>query len=208
MSIGGPTLGRAGSSEPVLVWRFESPRLVLSSASVGGGLGIRHWVINAEVDKDYARTDLAEHIAELAADLGLVGDGVGLLTAARVGRFATAAEDGASVVATVGVSTPTWASAPPTSATTDVGTINIVADVPVRCAPEMMVNLVMTITEAKSQALLAGGVDGTGTASDAVVIMCPVAGTEERFGGPRSYWGQRIARIVHQAVESRVGGGS
>ena len=199
-----PGLERASTGEPVLVWRHASPVRVLSSASVGGGLGSASWVVNVEVDDSYRRVDLAAHIGEIAADLGLVGDGVGLLTAARVERFGQAAEAGVDVHATVGLSVPTWAAGPPEPAPVAPGTVNIVVDMPVACTDAALVNLVMTVTEAKTQALVEAGVPGTGTASDAVVVTCPVDGDPEVFGGPRSRWGQQVARCVHTAVSSRI----
>jgi adenosylcobinamide amidohydrolase len=40
-------------------------------------------VLNVQVPGSYSRMDPAVHLAELAAGLGLEGEGVGLLTAAR-----------------------------------------------------------------------------------------------------------------------------
>jgi adenosylcobinamide amidohydrolase len=81
-----------------------------------------------------------------------------------------------------------------------VGTINIMAVLPVAMTDAALVNAVMTMTEAKTQALVEAGVAGTGTASDAVCVVVPAAGEEELFGGPRSVWGSRLARAVHAAV--------
>jgi adenosylcobinamide amidohydrolase len=190
-----------GRARPALVWRFEHPMLVLSSAPSGGGLGERSWVVNAEVPLDYARVDLGAHCDEIARELGCDGDGVGMLTATDVRRFRVAADNGVRVVATVGLSKPTWA------ASSDAGhgrwapgTINLVAWLPVRLSPAALVNAVITATEAKTQALVEAGVPGTGTASDAVCIVCPTDGDEAPFGGPRSVWGSRLARVAHDAV--------
>ncbi len=68
----------------LLVWRFPEPRLAVSSAPLGGGIGRRHWVINAQVPHSYARLDPEAHLVELAAGLGLEGPGVGMLTAVDV----------------------------------------------------------------------------------------------------------------------------
>jgi adenosylcobinamide amidohydrolase len=62
-----------------------------------------------------------------------------------------------------------------------------------------LVNALSTATEAKAQALFDAGIKGTGTASDAVAVCCPTGGGE-RYGGPRSAWGSRLARAVHAAV--------
>jgi adenosylcobinamide amidohydrolase len=175
--------------------------LCASSAPVGGGLGPRSWALNAEVADDYERLDVDEHVGEIAAALHLQGEGVGMLTAARVARHRSALEEGVDVDATVGLSHPTWAaSEDDATARWQPGTINVVVSVPVRLSDAAMLNVVMTATEAKTQALWHAGIDATGTASDALTVLCPLTGDPERFGGPRSTWGARVARAVHRAV--------
>lgn len=195
-----------GEDRPVLVWRFDEPRLVVSSAPVGGGIGLRHWILDVEVPMDYARLDLHAHIAELAVTFGCRGEGVGLLTATSVARWTSAADGHVTAAATVGISKPTWAAGPDGShGSWRPGTINVVAHVPARLSPAALINAVMTATEAKTQALIEAGVPGTGTASDAVCITCPPAGVAESFAGPRSSWGGRLARAVHAAVAAGIG---
>jgi adenosylcobinamide hydrolase len=92
------------------------------------------------------------------------------------------------------------ADAAPTGAAGFGGTVNIVAVLGRRLSPAALVNAVMTVTEAKSQALWEAGFPGTGTASDAVAVLCPAAGPAEAFAGPRSVWGSRLARAAHGAV--------
>src|SRR5690606_25652366 len=79
------------------------------------------------------------------------------------------------------------------------GTVNIVAILPVAMTDAALVNAVMTMTEAKTQALLEAGYPCTGTASDAVCLAVPDSGPQEVFCGPRSEWGSRLARAVHTA---------
>ncbi|WP_298887450.1 adenosylcobinamide amidohydrolase [uncultured Serinicoccus sp.] len=93
-----------------------------------------------------------------------------------------------------------------------LGTINVVVALPVALSPSALVQAVGTVTEAKAQVLVQAGVPGTGTASDAVVVLCPdvlavpevsaatLGGPVEAFAGVRSVWGQRVARAVHAAV--------
>jgi adenosylcobinamide hydrolase len=121
-----------------------------------------------------------------------------MLTAAEVRRYVTAADEGVRCAATVGLSHPVFAAAPSEEAG-PVGTINTFCWVPEPLRDAALVNLVVTATEAKTQALTELGVPGTGTASDAIVIACP-DGTGARFGGPRSLWGARLARAVHAAT--------
>jgi adenosylcobinamide amidohydrolase len=196
--------GQAGA--PALCWRFDPARRAISTAAVGGGLGLRHWVLNAQVPRDYARTDVDRHVKALARAAGCHGEGVGLLTAARVEDFTYAADDGVVAYATVGIESPTWAAAAcDEAAPARVGTINIVVCVPTPLHDAAMVNAVATVTEAKVQALMDVGVPGTGTATDAVCVLTPgaawgAASDAEPFAGPRSPVGAALARAVHQAV--------
>jgi adenosylcobinamide hydrolase len=188
-----------------LVWRLETPLRCASTATIGGGIGPRQWVVNAQVPRDYARRDVAAHVAEVAEVLGLSGPGVGMLTAAEVAEVAVAEEAGVQVEATVGLELPVFAAAPAkeeAAAAGAPGTVNVVAFLPVRHTDGALANLLCTVTEAKVQALLDGGVAGTGTASDAVTVLCPTSGTTERFGGPRSEFGSRVARAVYAALRS------
>ena len=186
---------------PVLVWQLGAPVRTLATTVLGGGLGERTWLVNAEVTLDYHHDDPAAHAAEIADDLGLApGSGVGFLTAARVLDVASGADGGATCDATVGVSTPTWAAAADGEwSRWQPGTINLVCWVPAPMGDAALANLLVTATEAKAQALLEAGVPGTGTASDAIAVCCPHGGTEA-YGGPRSPWGARLARAVHGAV--------
>jgi adenosylcobinamide hydrolase len=163
-----------GDDRPALVWRFPEPRVVASTATVGGGLGQRDWIVNAQVP---------------------------LLTAAGLDVRGLVEEAGVVASATVGVSKPTWAAdADDAVSPWTPGTINVVVELPVRLTDAAMLNAIVTATEAKAQALFERGVPGTGTASDAVCVSCPVEGPEEPFAGPRSTWGARLGRAVHAAV--------
>ncbi|MBD3144556.1 adenosylcobinamide amidohydrolase [Microbispora bryophytorum] len=239
-----------------LLWRFGPGWRMISSAMLGGGIGPREWVLNAQVAAGYSRMDPVEHMEAL----GPGGPGVGMMTAALVERYAVAADGGAEAVATVGLGVPTWAAAPegvpdpglpaaPESGREAAGpaasgsarevvgagdagvgeagvgeagvrevgvcetggrvprpgTINILVAVPVAFSDPALVNAVMTVTEAKTQALLEAGFSCTGTASDAVCVAVRDDGPAEAFGGPRSVWGARIARAVHRAVLDGAG---
>lgn len=208
--------GAVAGALACLVWRFDAPRRALSSAAVGGGLGLRGWVLNAQVEHDYARTDLGAHVGALARALGCAsggtglgaaasrtaGLGVGLLTAASVRAVHPAHDDGVTVHATVGISQPLWAAAPHAAPTTAVGTINLVIQMPVTLRASALAGALITATEAKTQALFEAGVPGTGTATDAVCVLCPPGLRGERFAGPRAPWGARLARAVHAAVSA------
>jgi adenosylcobinamide amidohydrolase len=190
-------------SPRLLAWRLPAPRLALSSAPVNGGLSQVNWVLNAQVPSDYARTDLVAHVVDLAALHTLTGPGCGLLTAAHVADWRRGADGGVVADATIGVTRPTWAAdADDAISPWHAGTINIVIQLPVRLREAALVGAVSTATEAKAQALFEAGIPGTGTASDALCVLCPTDGPTEAFAGPRSAWGARLARAVHAAVHA------
>ncbi|MFI8369814.1 adenosylcobinamide amidohydrolase [Streptomyces sp. NPDC085466] len=214
MTTGAPT--RSTAPEPLerdedgqrlgaLLWRPGPGWRAVSSAVLGGGIGPRSWVLNAQVAHGYTRTDPDAHLADLARRAGLHGPGVGLMTAAEVTRPGAASDGGVDAVATAGIEVRGWAAAPGPAVPGPQapGTINIVAFVPAPLTDAALVNAVATATEAKVQALLDAGHDCSGTPTDAVCVLAPEpppGGPAEPFAGPRSLWGARLARAVHAAV--------
>ena len=189
---------------PVYVWRSASPWLAVSSGVLGGGIGERHWVVNATVPPGYDRLDPDRHLAGIAAALGLAGDGIGLLTAVDVHEVVHREDGGVRVAVTTGIGAhPTWA-AGPAAVPEPAGTINAICLLPVRLTEAALVNAVATVAEAKAQALFEAGVPGTGTPTDSVVVLCPPSGPAEPFGGPRSVVGGALARAVHGAIRARL----
>jgi adenosylcobinamide hydrolase len=198
-----PTLHDGRDGRPLLAWRLDPPRPAVASTVLGGGIGTRHWIVNAQVSPGYSGPDHEAHLHQRAREAGLAGPGVGFLTAAPVRAYTRGASGDVHVVATVGLGHPTWAAAPGASPSCPpVGTINIVAFLPAALTDAAFVNAVMTVTEAKTQALLECAVTGTGTASDAVCVVGTSEGPPEPFGGPRSAVGTHLARAVHAAVRA------
>ena len=201
MAIEIRTRREAGGDLPILLWRLPAPLRAIASAPHGGGIGVRRWVVNAQVPPSYARRDPDHHLGKLGVSLGLRGRGVGMLTAADVRRYTTAGEHGIEVTTTVGLGHALLAAAPHDPRPVPLaGTINVIAFLPERLSDAALVNAIATSTEAKSQALSDLGLDATGTATDAICILCPDEGRPHDFGGPRSPWGSRLARAVHQSV--------
>ncbi|WP_399131989.1 adenosylcobinamide amidohydrolase [Streptomyces sp. ITFR-16] len=187
-----------------LVWRLGAGWRVCSSAVLGGGIGPRAWILNAQVPGGYPRMDPDRHLAEIAAAARLTGPGAGLMTAADVTAYTVAADEGVTATATCGLGVRGWAAAPAegTGGRPEPGTVNIVVTLPVPLSDAALVNAVATATEAKVQALLDAGLDCSGTPTDSVCIAAPApdTGPGEPFAGPRSVWGARLARAVHAAV--------
>ncbi|MFI2118830.1 adenosylcobinamide amidohydrolase [Streptomyces rubiginosohelvolus] len=188
-----------------LVWRLGPGVRVCSSAVLGGGIGPRAWILNAQVPGGYPRLDPDRHLAEIAAAEGLTGPGAGLMTAADVAAYTTARDGGVTATVTAGLGVRGWAAAAPDgdrAPSFRPGTVNIVVTLPAALSDAALVNAVATATEAKVQALLDAGLDCSGTPTDAVCVAAPEPGPDggEPFAGPRSTWGARIARAVHTAV--------
>jgi adenosylcobinamide hydrolase len=191
------------------IWRLDGPMLAISSAPLGGGLGWREWVLNAQVPDNYNCDDPQSHLRTLTSEAGLAGPGVGMMTAVDVRKVSVVRQENIYVGATVGVAGPQWAAVDETSFGSRspehpaaVGTINMVIVLPERLSDGALVNAVGTATEAKTQALWDAGIGGTGTATDALCILCPIEGAPHPYGGPRSTWGSRLARVVRRAVLS------
>jgi adenosylcobinamide hydrolase len=189
-----------GLDVPLLLWRFPEPLLAASSAVLGGGVGPREWLINASVAMSYARPDPDAHLAALATGLGLTGPGIGLLTGVDVADAVHVRDGGVQVYATVGLGAPIQAASAESGFDHRPGTVNIVVWVPQRLADGALINTIATATEAKAQALAELGLAATGTATDAVCVLCPLDGPPAAYGGPRSAWGAPLARSVHRAV--------
>src|SRR5215469_2814172 len=83
-----------GKRLAMALWRPGPGWTMISSGILGGGIGPREWVLNAQVPGLYSRTDPAAHLTEIAARAGLAGPGVGLLTAAQVTDLVTADDEG------------------------------------------------------------------------------------------------------------------
>ncbi|MFD7863104.1 adenosylcobinamide amidohydrolase [Streptomyces sp. NPDC059783] len=187
-----------------LVWRLGPGWRVCSSAVLGGGIGPRSWILNAQVPGGYPRMDPDRHLAEIAAAEGLAGPGAGLMTAADVTAYTRRTDEAVTATATCGLGVRGWAAAPAEGEPGPhlPGTVNIVVTVPVALSDAALVNAVATATEAKVQALLDAGLDCSGTPTDSVCVAAPApdGGGGEPFAGPRSRWGARLARAVHAAV--------
>ncbi|WP_432074962.1 adenosylcobinamide amidohydrolase [Streptomyces wuyuanensis] len=199
------TRAEDGARLPALVWAAGPGWRMISNAVLGGGIGERAWVVNAQVAHGYRRKDPDRHLARLAGAFGMRGPGVGLMTAADVSRHGHAYEGGVEAVATVGIAVRCWAAAPDEGsvALAAPGTINIIVALPVSLTDAALVNAVATATEAKVQALVEAGYDCSGTPTDAVCVAARVPRRGEEvhpFAGPRSLWGARLARAVHRAV--------
>jgi adenosylcobinamide amidohydrolase len=186
---------------------------VLSSAVVGGGLAQARAIVNVHVPKGFREGDCRSTLTEFTQGRGIPPPYVGLLTAAFTEKAQVVTEQGGDVtalaVATVGLSNPV--SAGITEAQRwQPSTINAILVVDATLDVAALVNLVVTVTEAKALALAEAGVrslDGqaaSGTSTDAVVVAATGRGARHAFGGPASALGAVAARAMRRALVAGI----
>ena len=222
-----PGVDVAIDAEGVVV-KAATPLAVVSSALVGGGMGVVDAVVNVHVPKGFACVDAVATVEAFARRRGVASPYVGLLTAALTERAETAlAHRGpltAMAIATVGLSNRITAGVSPPAAggvwgSGDVGppssivapsTINTIVIVEGDAEPAALVNALMTVSQVKTLALVEAGVKAaeghlaTGTSTDAVVVAATQRGARQRFGGPISDFGWVVAQAAGVALRRGI----
>ena len=179
--------------------------LAISSAPLGGGLGLRQWVLNVQVPHAYDGTEPGSHLAALAAEAGVLGLGVGMMTAVDVRVASTAHHDGIVVDATVGVSGARCGPPPrpfgsgrclrswhhqhrggPPGAIERRG--------PRQCDRHRH--------RSQGPGLVGCRDRRHGNRHRRAVRALPAPWDVHAYGGPRSLWGGRLARVVYRAVRA------
>lgn len=198
------------ADDAAIIVRSEAPLATLTSAVVGGGFGHVHALINRHVSKGYDSDDPARELCVFAAERGITGAFVGLLTAVwmRKARTLTLGAGDLAVCAliTAGVSNACVAGLSQPQRV-EPGTINIMVFIDGKLSPGAMVNAVKTISEAEVSVLHARGIKtaegypATGTSTDAIVVACTERGTELPYAGPLAPVGFLIARCVRACLE-------
>lgn len=206
-------LGLARSERVIHLWS-ENPLHVVSSAVVGADLTRARHVLNMRVDNEYSSLAPWVDLTAMARELGIREPFVGLMTAARLERAGVVVERDAQVAAaafaSVGISRPVAAGVTEVVQTTAPGTINIILALDANLSVAAAVNAVITVTEAKTLALVEAGVraphggPASGTATDAVVVASTGRGPLVEFTGPVAPAGALIARTVRQAVQQAL----
>lgn len=206
---------------------LEKRLKVLSSASCHGGLVRARYIMNHQVQANPVATpaipskrkwtDPAKYLKQVAGELGVFGEAVGLMTAVPMKQLVTLREEADSLwvegFITVGVTNAVRAGDPVIPAEPDrrtkPGTINIILVTNARLADSAMVGAVQVLTESKAAVLLTAGVPSwtgrrgaTGTGTDAVVIACGAGpdGPPLRYSGTHTKVGELIGRLVMRGV--------
>jgi adenosylcobinamide hydrolase len=195
--------------------RSERLLFVLSSAVVGGGFYRARDIVNMHVDDMPHGTSPEDELAAYAARLGIDAPFVGVMTAAKTQYAQVAADsrDGLTVAVVVSVGLSNTTSAGVSDPVVDVsgtgspGTINTIVLVDGQLTPAALVNVVITVTEAKTMVLsewqvrTADGEAASGTSTDSVVVAATGRGPALSYAGPATTVGWLAARTTRQAIE-------
>ncbi len=200
---------------------LNSDRWVLSSAVLNGGLIRARHIVNMKVPKNPSgeKTKFDSPDVSLTAysqHLQLTGTVVGLMTAASMTSFrqVTRTEQGVAVTAlvTAGISNAKRAGEPAEWRTVNdnapnTGTINIIILTNAGLTPAAMVEAVITVTEAKTVALVnlgiadpAGRKPATGTGTDAIAVAGGLGPPEIRYCGKHVLFGEMLGTTTIQAL--------
>jgi alpha-ribazole phosphatase CobZ len=202
---------------PVLTVHLPQEMKVLATTVRNGGYSRTDSVMMVQVPITYNRDDPETHLEEIVQELRLPESTVGFMTAADMKRVVSSVREeynGARVtcIATAGVKNAVMAGelipdsvkallndiSPPKP-----GTINIIVVLDEPLHDIGMANALLTITEAKTAAMMDTFCKGTGTTSDAVAVCCPV-GEGSKYAGTASDVGIAMARAVRKAVAEAI----
>jgi adenosylcobinamide hydrolase len=198
---------------PALIITSQRPLLALSSALQGGGLLQTRQILNLHVDKDYNHPDPAQDLVEQGTRFGLEPGFIGLLTAVYVEKacLSTQQDENITVCAVVTAGLGNTSAAGLTLPFSyRAGTINTIVLVDANLSPAALVNMVMIVSEAKSDVLrrldkrTAAGEIATGTSSDALVIAATGRGILLPYAGPVTQVGWLAAHAVRQALQDAL----
>lgn len=209
-----------GRYEATAVIRFTERMEVLSNAPINGGRALTDTVFIMQVPHEYAGDYMADLRAKMA-QYGLPDDSVGFMTAAEVRYVFSEAEEAFEggetyVAATAGVTNcveagealDRWEERKERSGRIYerliAGTINVVAVSSVPLDDAGKVNLMIPLVEAKTLAMRDLGYTETGTTSDAMAVVAPVAEPKVQFAGTGTPLGMSVARCVRRSVAECV----
>ncbi len=207
----------------ILVINSTTPLKILSSAIFNGGLKYANAVLNIQVpeglgsDKNDVHWSPEGFLDEQVQMLNLEKDKtVALMTAAKMQNLAIFHEKCGEIVLTLfvtaGKTVAVTAGEPAASKNGPrIGTINMILLVDGNLTEGCMVEIIKTMTEAKTVALREldlrsqfSGDLATGTLTDSVLVGCTNRGELIQFAGTFTLLGELIGKCVRHAVKSAL----
>jgi len=196
-----------------LVITSEFPLKVLSSAVLNGGLTTARSIVNYHVPKSFKNLIPAAYLERISSRLALPGPTVGLMTAVKMNSLSIQREEDGKVVSMITAGTEPAAAAGDKTRPKGArrGTINTILIIEGSLNDGAMVEVVKTVTEAKSLALRDldlrskfSGEVASGTITDAVCVACTQRGKSWSYAGTGTEIGQAIGRAVRKGVEDSI----
>jgi adenosylcobinamide hydrolase len=197
-------------SDEAIVIRSNKQLKILSSAPVNGGLFRSNTIVNLKVGKNF-NMDPEEYF-RLRSESLKCNEAVCLMTAADVTKSVILQDSQGVQMATI----VTAGTSNSTSISDGLhngkgGTINIIVLVDKNVSEGCMVNMAVSITEAKCKALASldlrskfSGELATGTSSDAVLVACLEKSAPLRYAGSATVLGYMIGKNVEEAVRRAI----
>lgn len=210
-----------------LVLRFPKPRLAISSAVLGGGIGKIDVVINHQVDRDSQgslRTthqkrknfeDPRRYLRRVMQQLTGRKTGMGMMTAVDLRHVLLKRVQCGSLWVegffTVGIANAVCAGEPSLKEPDAryggrAGTINMILVTNASLPPSAMVGAIGVATESKTSVMLEHAVESwtgqkgaTGTGTDALVFVAG-SGPKLPYGGTHTKIGELIGRVVRVGI--------
>ncbi len=163
-----------------------------ASTGISGGIRSVTTLFNHTVPADWDHTGPEKEIELVAAAAGTGQDVLGLLTAVPISTLCVFQYDFITVFVTAGIRQE-----PPAGEHTS-DTINIIVCSSEGMEDSALLETIMVATEAKAEALLAGG-RVSGTPTDAVIAACE-GGVRYRYAGRITEPGRRVRDAVLKGV--------
>lgn len=158
-----------------------------ASTGPGGGLAEVTTIFNHAVPKTFDHAEVSRYMGGIVAEQGFSNEYFGLLTAVPMQNLCILQYDFITVFVTAGVTCRN--PAPP-------HTINVVVSSREGMADAALLETIITVTEAKAEALRSVGHAFTGTATDAVVVACEGDAPLHEFAGMLTEVGRRVYAAV------------
>lgn len=167
-----------------------------ASTGIDGGIREISTVFNHTVPENFDHADPPRYLRELVASTGLGANFFGLLTAVQMRCLCIMQYDFVTVFVTAGVTNPNPDPNLP-------HTINIIVTSREGLSDSALLETIITVTEAKAQALRSLGYEFTGTTTDAVAVACE-GETVHTYAGTFTEVGRRVYASVLRGVQEAL----
>lgn len=200
---------------------FNTPRQILSSAVLNGGMVEASHIVNLKVPKHASASELPEYtLSKYCEQANWHGRHVGMMTAASMDSLRMVQESiqgiDLIVLVTSGLSNPRRAGDHAehrlmAAQSEPIGTINIIVLTSALLTDAAMVEALLIITEAKAAVLEDAGIFSpvsnkiaTGTGTDSVAMVNGQGPHTVRYCGKHVLFGEVLGRMVSEAVASSI----